>query len=161
MDHPVDLTQLPEAARKALGGPAPLKMMVARGMAPLPPAALVSALYGLAWSRDDEKLKEAAEKTLGALPDAVLNGALGTPDLHPAVLDDLVGRFRANRAVPLRVRINTGSHIWLIKSPNLAILQGASTYSEEKRPVTLTPNHENASHIAINATKKVGVAMPM
>ncbi len=103
MDHPVDFTQLPEAARKALGGPAPLKMMVARGMAPLPPAALVSALYGLAWSRDDEKLKEAAEKTLGALPDAVLNGALGTADLHPAVLDDLASRFKENRAVLDRI----------------------------------------------------------
>ena len=103
MDHPVDFSQLPEASRKALGGPAPLKMMVARGMAPLPPAALVSALYGLSYNREDVALRDAAAKTLGALPDAVLNGALGTADLHPAVLDDLAVRFRANRAVLERV----------------------------------------------------------
>jgi hypothetical protein len=103
MDHPVDASQLPEAARKALAGPPPLKMMVARGMAPLPPAALVSALYGLAWSRDDDKLREAAEKTLSGLPDAVLNGALGAPDLPPAVLDDLTARFKDNRAVLERI----------------------------------------------------------
>ncbi len=103
MDHPVDFSQLPEASRRALGGPAPLKMMVARGMAPLPPAALVSALYGLAYNREDVALRDAAAKTLGALPDAVLNGALGTADLHPAVLDDLAARFRTNRAVLERV----------------------------------------------------------
>lgn len=103
MDHPVDFAQLPEAARKALGGPAPLKMMVARGMAPLPPVALVSALYGLAHARDDEKLREAADKTLTSLPDAVLLGALGAADVHPAVLDDLAARLKGNRAVVERV----------------------------------------------------------
>ncbi len=103
MDHPVDVSLLPEAARKALGGAPPLKMMVARGMAPLPPSALVSALYALAYSPDDEKLREAAQKTLGALPDAVLNGALGAADLPGAVLDDLAQRHRGNRAVIERV----------------------------------------------------------
>ncbi len=103
MDHPIDLSQLPEAARKALNGPAPLKMMVARGMAPLPPAALVSALYGFAWSREDEKLREAAEKTLTGLPEAVLGGALGAADLHPAVLDDLATRHGSNRSVVERI----------------------------------------------------------
>ncbi len=103
MDHPVDVSLLPEAARKALGGAPPLKMMVARGMAPLPPSALVSALYALAYSPDDEKLREAAQKTLGGLPDAVLNGALGAADLPGAVLDDLAQRHRGNRAVIERV----------------------------------------------------------
>lgn len=102
MDHPVDLQQLPEAARKALGGAAPLRLMLARGMAPLPPAALVSALYALCYERADEKLREAAQKTFGALPDAVLQGALGA-DLHAAVLDELATRLPMTSAMLERV----------------------------------------------------------
>jgi hypothetical protein len=94
MDHPVDSQQLPEAARKVLAGPAPMKMMAARGMAPLPPVALVCALYAFAHDRADEKLREAAAKTLGNLPPAVLDGALGAPELPAAVLDDLASRLK-------------------------------------------------------------------
>ncbi len=103
MDHPVDVQQLPEAARKALAGPPPLKLMVARGMAPRPPASLVCALYALAHDRADDKLREAAQKTLGGLPDAILNGALGSADLPAAVLDDLAGRLAANEGAVGRV----------------------------------------------------------
>ena len=74
MQHPVDLTQLPEGARKVLAGPAPLKMMAARGMAPLPPVAMICALYGLAWS-DDAGLRDAATRTLLGLPEAVVGAA--------------------------------------------------------------------------------------
>jgi hypothetical protein len=103
MDHPVDVQLFPEAARKALAGPPPLRLMVARGMAPLPPAALVCALYALAYDRNDDKLREAAQKTLGALPEAVLNGALNTPDLPAAVLDDLAQRLTSNDAAMERI----------------------------------------------------------
>jgi len=103
MDHPVDLQLLPEATRKALAGPAPLKLMVARGVAPLPPAALVCALYALSHDRADDKLREAAQKTLGGLPDAILNGALGSAELPSAVLDDLATRLASNQAALERV----------------------------------------------------------
>jgi hypothetical protein len=102
MQHPVDLTQLPEGARKVLGGPAPLKMMAARGMAPLPPVAMMCALYGLAWG-DDANLREAAAKTLLGLPEAVVGSALAAPDFPAAVLDDFVTRAAGNRAYVERV----------------------------------------------------------
>lgn len=101
MQHPVDFAQLPEAARKALGAPGPMKMMAARGMAPMPPALLLSVLYGLAYDAD-EKVREAAAKTLGALPEPVVNGAFAG-ELPGAVLDDLAARNRGNG--PLLERI--------------------------------------------------------
>jgi hypothetical protein len=102
MQHPVDPSQLPEGARKVLAGPAPLKMMAARGMAPLPPVAMVCALYGLAWS-DDPGLRDAAAKTLLGLPEAVVGSALAAVDFPAAVLDDFVTRAAGNRAYVERV----------------------------------------------------------
>ncbi len=95
MQHPVDLNHLPEAARKVLAGPAPLKMMAARGLAPLPPVASLCALYGLAWS-DDPGLRDAAAKTLKGLPEAVVGAALASIELPAAVLDDLATRGADN-----------------------------------------------------------------
>ena len=102
MQHPVDLSQLPEGARKVLAGPAPLKMMAARGMAPLPPLAMMCALYGLAWV-DDRGLREAAQATLLGLPEAVVHSALASPDFPAAVLDDFVTRAAGNRSYVERV----------------------------------------------------------
>lgn len=75
---------------------------MARGMAPLPPVALVSALYALAYD-PDEKLSSAARGTLEKLPRPVLDGALGSADLPGAVLDDLATRFAAQREVVERI----------------------------------------------------------
>ena len=102
MQHPVDVAQLPEGARKVLTGPAPLKMMAARGMAPLPPVAMMAALYGLAWSAD-AGLRDAAAKTIAGLPEAVVGSALASPDFPAAVLDDFVTRAAGNRAYVERV----------------------------------------------------------
>ncbi len=72
-------------------------------MAPLPPGALVCALYALAYERADDQLREAAQKTLGALPDAIVNGALASADLPPAVLDDLASRLASNQNAMERI----------------------------------------------------------
>jgi hypothetical protein len=102
MEHPVPVTSLPEAAQKALRGAAPLKMMAARGMAPLPPVALVSVLYALAYD-GDEKLAEPARATLGKLPPPLLDGALSSAELPPAVLDDLASRSRGRNEVLTKI----------------------------------------------------------
>lgn len=102
MQHPVDPQLLPEGARRALSGAAPLKMMVARGVAPLPPVVLVSALYGLAYD-EDEAIREAARATLGKLPEPVLNGALGSAELPAAVLDELADRVKGRKDVIERI----------------------------------------------------------
>lgn len=102
MNHPVDFSTLPEGARKALAAPGPMKMMAARGMAPLPPALLLCTLYGLAYDAD-AKVREAAVKTLGALPEPVIHGAFASGELPGAVLDDLAQRSAGNRDLLARL----------------------------------------------------------
>lgn len=139
--HPVDVETLPEAARKVLKGPPPLKMMAARGMAPLPPPALLSVLYALAYDAD-EKLAEAAKGSLAKLPDTVLNGALGAPDLPAAVLDDVVNRLRDREGVIDRVLVH----------PALAIdtvLAIAKTANEELCELLATNEQRLLEHPAL------------
>ncbi|MBI4508197.1 MAG: hypothetical protein HY698_01090 [Deltaproteobacteria bacterium] len=84
---PLDLQALSDAARKALSGPPPLKLMAARGLAPLPkPADVVSVLYQLSLETD-APLRTTAEKTARELPDRILGTALADPQLDPRVLD--------------------------------------------------------------------------
>jgi hypothetical protein len=81
------LESLPPAVDRAVGAkaPAPLRMMAARGLAPLPPGDLVTALYQLAQTGDDA-IKQAATKTANELPEKIVAGALAEP-LDPRVLD--------------------------------------------------------------------------
>jgi hypothetical protein len=87
---PLDLTPLESlspAVERAAGAkaPAPLRMMAARGLAPLGPQDLVTAIYQLAVS-DDAALKSAALKTAVEVPEMILRGALAEP-LDARVLD--------------------------------------------------------------------------
>ncbi len=102
IQHPVDFQLLPEAARKVLGAAAPLKALAARGKAPVPPLALLCALYGLAYDAD-EGLRDTARATLADLPDPILQGALGAPEVPAAVLDELAAHNLGNRKVLERV----------------------------------------------------------
>lgn len=81
------LETLPPAVERAAGAkaPAPMKMMAARGMAPLPPADLATALYQLSFA-EDEALKSAAFKSAAELPERILGAALEAP-LDARVLD--------------------------------------------------------------------------
>lgn len=102
MHHPVDFSLLPEGARRVLAAPTPMKLMASRGLAPLTPAVLLCALYGLAWDADAQ-VRDAASNSLGALPDQILNGAFAAAELPGPVLDDLAARNRGNRAVLERI----------------------------------------------------------
>lgn len=87
---PLELTPLetlPPAIERAVGpkAPAPMKMMAARGMAPLPPGDMATALYQLSFS-DDEAIKSAAFKSAAELPERILGAALDQP-LDARVLD--------------------------------------------------------------------------
>jgi hypothetical protein len=81
------LETLPPSLERAVGAkaPAPMKMMAARGMAPLPPADMATALYQLSFS-DDEAIKSAAFKSAAELPERILGAALDAP-LDGRVLD--------------------------------------------------------------------------
>jgi hypothetical protein len=87
------LESLPPAVDKVAGpkAPPPLRMMAARGLAPLGPADLATALYQLAHG-SDEAVKAAALKTAVELPEKILSGALAEP-LEPRVLDFFARRL--------------------------------------------------------------------
>jgi hypothetical protein len=82
---PLDPSQLSADAQKATSGA--MKLMAARGLAPLPnPGDLLTVLYQLACD-SDAKIGEAARKSVGELPDKILQGGLADASLDPRVLD--------------------------------------------------------------------------
>lgn len=86
----IDISSLPPPAQKILSAQAPpkLKEMAARGIVPgLKPADVMCLLIVLC-EAEPKELAETAKKTLGALPEQLLAGALAS-DLHPAVIDAL------------------------------------------------------------------------
>lgn len=100
------LEKLPPAVERAVGdkAPAPLKLMAARGLAPLPPGNLATALYQLSFSADDA-VKTAAFKTAAELPEKILGGALGEA-LDARVLDFFARRVFARPALLERLLLN-------------------------------------------------------
>jgi hypothetical protein len=100
------LETLAPTVERAVGpkAPAPLRLMAARGLAPLPPADLAVALYQLSFA-DDETVKSAAFKTAAELPDKILLGALGEA-LDARVLDFFARRVFAKPPLLERVLLN-------------------------------------------------------
>jgi hypothetical protein len=96
----IDVTKLSPPAQKIAGPTAPEKMqeMAAKGVAPGVRPGDVIALLVLFSQSDRPGVRAAAEKTLGALPDQLVSGALGT-DLEPAAIDALARARMDNREV--------------------------------------------------------------
>jgi hypothetical protein len=103
---PLDLSAVPEGARKVLAGPAPLKLMAARGLAPLKPVELAAVLYQLATDPSDNTLQAAAHKSVAELPERILTAALSDAGLDPRVLDFFAGKLYASAAVVETVLLN-------------------------------------------------------
>ncbi|EYF07810.1 hypothetical protein [Chondromyces apiculatus] len=100
MIPPIDMGTLSPPAQKIAQPSAPPKLqdMAARGVAPgLKPGELTTVLVLLAASERDS-VRETATKTLAALPDPILTGALGS-DLPPAVVDHLARAYTARPPV--------------------------------------------------------------
>lgn len=93
----LDEAFLTPAARKLSNPqtPAPMRLMAARGLAPLPPGELLRVLYQF-WVTNDATLAEEAVKTITTLPDAVLMGGLADLQLPPGVLDFLARKQPRN-----------------------------------------------------------------
>jgi hypothetical protein len=85
--------------QKLLAGAGPMKLMAAKGMAPLRPADLAVAIYQLAFEADPG-VKAAAEAAPTALPDRIVTPALAEP-LPAAVLHFFAGRLPATRSEAL------------------------------------------------------------
>jgi hypothetical protein len=95
----------PNVARSAgPKAPAPLKLMAARGLAPLGPADLLTTLYQLTFS-DDDNVKTAAFKTATELPEKILSGGLND-QLDPRVLDFFARRVFQRGPLLERILLN-------------------------------------------------------
>ena len=117
------VSTLPAPAQKILdpASPPPLRAMAAKGVVPgLRPPDVLAVLVLLAASGDVNA--DAARSTLGKLPAPLLNGALGAPDLHPAVLDALAPLYASDAAISERVL----THPNLAPATVASVAQGAS-----------------------------------
>lgn len=112
-DPPVDLATLPAPIQRILGpnAPAPLRMMAARGAVPgLRPeqiATVVAILARQDLPHLDAPVREAAEATLAKLPPPILQGAIGSPETPPGVLD-LLAQLYPDEPVLEKILFNPG-----------------------------------------------------
>ncbi len=89
----LDVSGLSAAAQKALSA-GPMKMMAARGMAPLSdPRDLISVLYQLCLDTE-APIKSAAVESIAGLPDNILKGALADVSVDARVLDFFAGKLK-------------------------------------------------------------------
>ena len=103
---PLELQELPEGIRRFCNpkGPAPMRMMAARGGVPVRGLELVTMLAQLS-ADPDPKVKEAAAKTLEDLPENVLLPACQGP-IHASVLDLLADTRKEQEGVLLAIVAN-------------------------------------------------------
>lgn len=106
MEHPIPLAELPPPLRKFCDpkGPAPARMMAAKGLVPLGPSDLLTVLYQLAHDPDGQVARAAGEKA-ASLPDNIVGGALQGP-LDPRVLDFYCDRLMASEAFLQTIVLN-------------------------------------------------------
>lgn len=106
---PLESSLLSPAAQRALSA-GPVKMMAARGLAPLPnPGDMVAVLYQLSLD-PDTAIQQAANKTSAGLPDRVLDGALSDPRTDPRVLDYFAQIVNSRFEMLQRIIVNQSTH---------------------------------------------------
>jgi hypothetical protein len=99
------LDSLSEAAAKAVGGPAAMKMMAARGLAPLKPLDLACVLYMLSIDAD-ETIRQAADKSAREAPEKLLAGALADATIDARVIDYFAPRVASKGALVEAILLN-------------------------------------------------------
>jgi hypothetical protein len=106
---PLPIESLSEGLKKVLGpgAPAALKMMAARGLAPLKPGEQVTALFQLSVD-PDEKLRQAAEKSASELQDKVVGTALADA-LDPKVLHFIAQKLSTRPGLLEPILLNRGT----------------------------------------------------
>jgi hypothetical protein len=96
---PLPVAGLPAAVQKLLTGPAPMKAMAAKGIAPLRPGELLTAVYQLSFDAEPS-VRAAADAGGAGLPDKILAPALAEP-LPAEVLQFFAGKLAPDRLEPL------------------------------------------------------------
>lgn len=110
---PLPLESLSPAVQKAVGpqAPAPVRMMAARGMAPMPPKDLVTAQFVLGFDAD-EKVRQAASKSLSTLDERIANAVLGDTSVSPHVLGHLATALATKDAFAEKLLLNPSTPSW-------------------------------------------------
>ena len=85
------------------------RMMLARGLVPLPPDALLAGLYHV-WSNSAWEGGPVAEKTLSKLPETTIAGALSKRTLDAGIIDFIARKFGRNKAVLEKVVLHSNVH---------------------------------------------------
>jgi hypothetical protein len=105
--RPLAPESLAPAVQKLVAGPPPAKAMAAKGLAPMRPAELVTAIYQLSFDAD-AAVKAAAEAAPAALPDRIVVPGLGEA-LAPEVLHFFGVRLAAGRTEALEKILYNGA----------------------------------------------------
>lgn len=117
---PLPEDAIPASFKKAFdpGSPAPGRMMAARGMAPIPPRALIPIIYQLHLD-PDPKIAAAAAKSFSTLDEKLVSPVLGEAlpsQVLEAIAHVLIGRFPLiervllNRATPDTAFVHLARH---------------------------------------------------
>jgi hypothetical protein len=104
---PISQDSLSPTVQKSVGekAPAPVRMMAARGMAPMAPKDLVTAQYVLTFDAD-EKVRQAAIKSLASLDERIANAVLSDANLSPFVLGHLAVALATKDAFAEKLLLN-------------------------------------------------------
>ncbi len=122
---PIALHELSTVIQKNIGpsAPGPLKMMTARGMAPMPPADLVTAQFVLTFDAD-ERLAKVAADSLQQMELPIANAVLSDAKVRPEVLGYLAHILATQDAYAERLLLNQ-------KTPTYAFIEVARVCSEQ------------------------------
>jgi hypothetical protein len=121
---PIPVDQMEAAVLRHAGekAPPPLRMMAAKGMAPMPPKDLVTTQFVLTFDAD-EKVRTAAEKSLTELDQRIANAVLGDKSINPHVLGYLAKKVATNDVYAEKILLNPGT-------PSIAFVAVAAVCSE-------------------------------
>lgn len=121
---PIPPEALSAAVQKSVGAaaPAPLRMMAARGLAPMAPKDLVTAQFVLTFDAD-EKIKTSAEKSLANLDERIANSVLSDTTVPGAVLGYLAAVLATKDVFAEKLLLNPST-------PSAAFVEVAKSGSE-------------------------------
>lgn len=121
---PIAPDALSAAVQKSAGAaaPPPVRMMAARGLAPMAPKDLVTAQFVLTFDAD-EKIRAAATKSLAGLDERIANAVLADTSLSPHVLGFLAQSLATKDAFVEKLLLNPST-------PSSAFVEVAKVSSE-------------------------------
>ena len=131
---PIPAAELPPAVQKSIAAssPPPMRMMAARGMAPMPPSELIVAQFALQWDTEP-KIAAAAKKSMTELDPRLANAVLSDAKLNPRVLTELATLHATNEAYIEKLLLNPGL-------PSVAVVEIAKSCSERMISDHIVPN---------------------